>query len=263
MRFTLITATLNSSATLPQCLASVAAQRNVELEHLIIDGGSTDGTLELIRKSEKTSSTRLICSEPDSGLYDAWNKALNHISGDWILFLGSDDWLVNPYSLHKAYIAINFLKSRYSSQDLPFIAGICLGPDGRQSGLTPQSWAWKNPEHWLQRWRGILPLPHHPSILHSANIFKSGARFDESYRVFADKKLLWLHHCNQCVSWINVPLITHNTGGISQNNKSALLRHKELSRLLKEIGRERPIWIESLLGIKAGISQLVPHRTFW
>ena len=94
--FTIATVTYNAEATLERTLRSVAAQDYVRIEHLIIDGCSTDHTLSLIgryvEENQARHSIRLVC-EPDSGLYDAMNKALLGATGDYIVFLNAGDCL--------------------------------------------------------------------------------------------------------------------------------------------------------------------------
>jgi len=136
VRFTLITATYNAQATLPRCLASVAGQQGVDLEHLVVDGGSWDGTLPLLLQHQQQGSLRLVCSEPDHGVYDAWNKALELITGDWVLFLGADDWLVRPEALGDVAAAIQRLQIANAWQGWPFVAAMTLDPQGRRIGMT-------------------------------------------------------------------------------------------------------------------------------
>tara|TARA_B100000579_G_scaffold297673_1_gene247710 strand:- start:9300 stop:10073 length:774 start_codon:yes stop_codon:yes gene_type:complete len=88
-KLTIITSTLNSLKTLPELENSLKRQRFQDFEWLIIDGGSTDGTVEFIQKHTQGN---LICSEIDKGIYHAWNKSIPHINGEWVLFLGSDDY---------------------------------------------------------------------------------------------------------------------------------------------------------------------------
>jgi len=94
-RLTIVTPCLNGAATLPQALASVAAQNYPDLEHVVIDGGSTDGTLEIL----EAAGVRYI-SEPDSGLSDAVNKGLRMATGEGIGWLNADD-LYEPGALHR------------------------------------------------------------------------------------------------------------------------------------------------------------------
>lgn len=90
-RITIVTVVRNGAATLERCLQSVAVQRYPALEHLVVDGASTDGTLALLR--EAGPPVRWI-SEPDQGVYDAMNKAVRLATGDFIVFLGADDALL-------------------------------------------------------------------------------------------------------------------------------------------------------------------------
>jgi glycosyltransferase involved in cell wall biosynthesis len=89
----IITVVLNAADTLEPTILSVLRQDFDDLEYVIIDGGSTDGSLDIIRRYE--SELHYWLSEPDSGLYDAMNKGVRASKGRWILFLGADDVLVN------------------------------------------------------------------------------------------------------------------------------------------------------------------------
>jgi len=89
----IVTATYNSALLLQRCIDSVANQTFKAVEHIVIDGASTDGTIEIIKNNKKYLSYWI--SEPDTGVYSAWNKAIPHIKGEWVLFLGSDDFLAN------------------------------------------------------------------------------------------------------------------------------------------------------------------------
>src|SRR5665647_574950 len=88
---TIIVAVYNGAKTLQRCVDSVSDQTYLNKELIIIDGGSKDGTIDiLMANNDKITYWQ---SEPDSGIYNAWNKALGHANGDWIYFLGSDDYL--------------------------------------------------------------------------------------------------------------------------------------------------------------------------
>jgi len=92
----IIIVTYNASHHLEACLDSIAAQVYPALEVIIIDGGSTDGTLEIIKRYPNVVDFWL--SEPDEGIYDAMNKGLKHITGNWVYFLGADDVLLPAFS---------------------------------------------------------------------------------------------------------------------------------------------------------------------
>lgn len=90
MKFSIITVVYNDAEHIEQTIKSVIEQPEVDVKYIIIDGGSIDGTVSVIKKYEKYLSYWV--SEPDKGIYDAMNKGLNHITGDIIPFLNSGDW---------------------------------------------------------------------------------------------------------------------------------------------------------------------------
>lgn len=93
---TVITVTFNAASFLENCIESVSSQSYPNIEYVILDGGSTDGTIEILEKmNHKISYWK---SEPDLGIYDAMNKAVEYATGDWILFLGADDTLLPGFS---------------------------------------------------------------------------------------------------------------------------------------------------------------------
>ncbi len=86
---TVVTAVFNGGSYLEGCLESVLTQDYPNIEHIIVDGGSTDGTLDILRSRQDRIA--LWVSGPDCGVYDAWNKSLVLAKGGWIAFLGADD----------------------------------------------------------------------------------------------------------------------------------------------------------------------------
>lgn len=101
MKISVITATFNSEKTIDKCLTSLSSQTYKNIEHIIVDGKSTDKTLVKIR-NHSYKSTKVI-SEPDKGIYDALNKGIKNSSGDIIGFLHSDDYYSNQNVLEKIY----------------------------------------------------------------------------------------------------------------------------------------------------------------
>lgn len=91
IKFTIVTVTYNAVSTLEKTMLSVIGQKWADLEYIIIDGKSTDGTVELVQKYSKHID--YFISEPDRGVYDAMNKGLDAATGDFLLFLGGDDVL--------------------------------------------------------------------------------------------------------------------------------------------------------------------------
>ena len=108
MKVTVVTAVLNDAGHIEQTILSVISQTDIEIEYIIVDGGSKDGTLELIGKYKDKIS--LLISEPDRGVYDAMNKGITYSTGDFVYFLNSGDVLLNPSILSK--IKLEELKER-------------------------------------------------------------------------------------------------------------------------------------------------------
>lgn len=104
-RITIITATYNCADTLEQTILSVINQTYKDIEYIIIDGGSTDGTIEIIKKYQHLITKWV--SEPDQGIYDALNKGINLSTGDYIQILGSDDSLINDSIIYDIVKTIN------------------------------------------------------------------------------------------------------------------------------------------------------------
>ena len=91
MLITIVIATYNAADTLTRCLHSIAPQKAEGVELLVVDGGSTDGTAEMAMKSPVVDK---VVSEPDRGVYDAWNKGVAMAGGEWVMFMGADDELL-------------------------------------------------------------------------------------------------------------------------------------------------------------------------
>jgi glycosyltransferase involved in cell wall biosynthesis len=104
--FSIVIPTYNSSSTLCKALDSVLCQEYEDYELWIIDGASTDNTIEVITKYQSRDNRIKHISEPDRGIYDAMNKGIDAANGDWILFLGSDDQLYDHKVLKKVFEAV-------------------------------------------------------------------------------------------------------------------------------------------------------------
>lgn len=115
---TIATVTYNAEATLERTLRSVAEQDYPRIEHLIVDGCSTDHTLSLVQRYVEQNcarhNIRLVC-EPDNGLYDAMNKALQQAQGDYIVFLNAGDCLHSPDTISAVVAAADWEKGDFSN----------------------------------------------------------------------------------------------------------------------------------------------------
>jgi len=232
-QFTLITSTLNSAVTLERCLCSVESQVNASFEHLIADGASSDDTLAIVDSFAKQYALRLVCSSQDTGLYQAWNRAIDEARGEWILFLGSDDYLVSHDVLSRV---AQILVRIPSLNRLSFLYGDTASPRVRPC------WAKYQPLIWLNRLRGVTEFPN--SVLINTDVFRQGHRFDESYRICADHKFFAQNHLFDRGAYIPITMISFQDGGISSNSDFNRVHYLERRRLLSDLGLSRPWYTE-------------------
>ena len=177
-----IVAVYNGAKTLQRCIDSVTDQTYLNKELIIIDGGSTDGTIEIIRSNQ--DKITYWQSEPDNGIYHAWNKALDHASGDWICFLGSDDYLWKSSVFEE--MSPHMIKAE--SQDIRMVYGQVarVTHDDEISCIDGFSWEYT--------WRSIIidgiGTFTHQGMFHHRSLFELYGRFDESFKIAGDYELL-------------------------------------------------------------------------
>ena len=177
--FSVIVATYNSDKTLDICLQSIIAQKKGLVELLIVDGASTDNTIEIINKYKK--HIRVTISEPDSGVYDAWNKLLAEIKGKWTLFLGSDDCFSSNNSLLNLYEKIN--NEKYNNYD--FIFSKVRLVDSIITRSPYEVLGDKDLKYYQSKLKNEM-LFSHTGCLHRSTLFNMGLRFDNSYKIAGD-----------------------------------------------------------------------------
>lgn len=106
-KISIIIATYNIGKTLESAFRSVRYQTYPNVELVVVDGGSTDSTIEIIKKFQVDFGDKLkYVSEKDNGIYDAWNKGIRMVTGEWITFLGGDDYLVQDFCMNYYNIII-------------------------------------------------------------------------------------------------------------------------------------------------------------
>lgn len=180
--FSIITVTYNAAQWLERTLLSVLRQSYPHIEYLIIDGNSTDGTVELIKQYE--SGIACWISEPDRGLYDAMNKGLRRATGDYVLFLNAGDCLHTANTLQEIMAS---LKKSVSLPDVIYGDTQIVDAEGRSLGLRrlrpPKRLTWKSFR------MGMLVC--HQSFIARREI---APYYDETYKLVADYD--W---CIQCL----------------------------------------------------------------
>lgn len=169
MTLSIITINLNNIEGLRRTLESVLSQSFTDYEWIVIDGGSTDGSKELIESH--TDHFTYWVSKPDKGIYNAMNKAITHAHGDWILFLNSGDWLHQSDTLDAVF------KTRWNT-DVVYGDVVYHWPDGRDDELEIK------PDTF-----GLYYFYEH-TLCHQATFYRRGIfdshRYNEDYKICAD-----------------------------------------------------------------------------
>lgn len=214
LKISVITATFNSADTVAEALASLQAQTWQDVEHIVIDGGSTDRTLDVVR-SQSRQPARLV-SEPDGGLYDALNKGLRLATGEVVGFLHSDDLLADGEVLGR--VARVFADDEidavygdllYVSKDAPQR----VVRTWRAGALTPAKLGWG----WM---------PPHPTFYARRALYEQLGGFDTSYRIAADYDcmLRFLGQGRLRVGYLPEVLVRMRVGGASNRSLRNILR---------------------------------------
>lgn len=194
MRITLITACYDSVATIPTTIGSVLGQRGADLEYIVVDGGSADGTVPLLRDLEaklrngenrngdaSTCATRFSfkwISERDEGMYDAINKGIKMATGDIVGILNADDMFESPDTL--AHVADAF------NEDLDAVyADIRFVKDDLQT--TSRYYSARHWKPWMLQWG---KMPPHPSVYIRRDLFDKLGLYKLGYDIAADHELL-------------------------------------------------------------------------
>ncbi len=212
-KVSIITVCLNSAITIEQTIQSVVGQSYNNIEYIIIDGGSTDGTLDIIKKYE--AHIAYWVSEPDNGIYDAMNKGTAHATGELIAFMNSDDW----YAAGAVELAAkNFVKT-----GADVLYGEVVIIDGTtELFMSPQKVN-------LDRLCYYGMIAPHQGIFVRTSLQKK-YMFDLSYRITADFKfLLTLYMEGKHFQYIKGKIAFYRLGGYSSNG---YLFYKEMKSIL-------------------------------
>jgi glycosyltransferase involved in cell wall biosynthesis len=252
MKFSIITPSFNQLPYLKRCIASVADQQGVDVEHIVIDGGSTDGTVQWL--NDAASRYRLtFISEPDSGMYDALNKGFDRASGDLLAWLNCDE----QYLLGALAKAARYFTER---PDADAVCGdtLLVDPDGRL--LTYR----KNPP---LRQAYILAdhlYVHSAAMFFRSGIFDSGLRFNSSWKAVGDcdfilRALRSGFRFGQIKNYLSACTMNGENLSRQQAGVEELKAFRRLSPPLYRIGR--PAWnalryLEKFL--RGGYAQAVP-----
>lgn len=233
---TFVVAVFNASKTLNQCLNSVMQQSCRDFELVVIDGGSTDGSLDILRSL--ASQFAYWTSEPDSGVYDAWNKALPHARGEWICFLGADDYLWNNDVVQQLSKKLAALPLQTS---IAYGKIILLDREGKSMFELGEPW-----DKLAAQFKKKMCLPH-PAVLHRRSLFKDNAGFDPAFRIAGDYEFLLRSMKVHVPQFLGELVVTAmRPGGLSSNPSNTLRGLKEVYRAQQKNGHKVQ-WLPRLM----------------
>jgi glycosyltransferase involved in cell wall biosynthesis len=245
----------NGARALQGCLDSIAAQTAQSREVIVVDSASTDGTRELLEANLRGGKVTNFVSEPDQGLYQAWNKALRRARGDWICFLGCDD------RFHDRD-ALRHLLEAAASGDARVVHGRLnlVTPSGVVAETLGRPWA----EARRAFLAGIM-IPH-PGTLHHRSLFEEHGFFDESYRIAGDYDLLLRELLEHEPLFVDRVVVDMRFGGMSSKPGAIAGNLQEIQRARAAHGlRGTPARLRMALGaawLGSGIRHLLGDRAY-
>jgi glycosyltransferase involved in cell wall biosynthesis len=212
MKVSIITAVYNNVAYIQDAIESVLAQDYQNLEYVVIDGGSTDGTIEVIRQYENRIA--VIVSEPDKGLYDALNKGVRKATGDVIGFLHADDMYASPHAISKMVEVFQLQGCDTAYSDLLYV-------DATNTDKIVRYWqaAKYAADAFLKGW-----MPPHPTFFVKKTIYQQYGAYNTAMRISADYELMLrlLHRHHVSTAYLPEITVKMRVGGVS--NASLLSR---------------------------------------
>ena len=241
MKLSVVTVCLNSRDTIEEAVKSVHDQTWPEVEHIVIDGGSTDGTLEILERNSK-GIARLI-SEPDQGLYFAMNKGIASATGAYLGFLNSDDIYHHEQVLSRIAKAVEGGADAVHA-DLVYV---------EQSDPSRIARFWNSkpyvPGMFEAGWH-----PAHPTLFVKTSLLREVGGFDTRYRYHADFDLMVRLFVERKISSAYIPevLVRMRTGGQSTRSIRNIYRgNRESWEIARRAGIARtPLWIPRKLGYR-------------
>lgn len=193
VKVSVITILFNSVSTVERTIKSVLGQTYENVEFIVIDGQSTDGSIEILNRYRDKIDILLI--EPDDGIYEAMNKGIDLATGEWICFMNSNDYFFNS----------NVIKDIFSSeQDADIVYGYCIDPDTGES-VKPLSLD----EFWRR-----IPINHQSAFIKSR--YYKERPYEVKYRISSIYDFLYFWYRNGLkFKYIDMPVAVYDMKGIS------------------------------------------------
>jgi len=247
----IVTVVYNDADGLEKTIQSVLSQTYKNIEYIVIDGGSSDGTVEVIQKYE--SHIDYWVSEPDKGIYDAMNKGSERATGDFVNFLNAGDFFFEETTLHKVITKID-------ERDKVYFGRAKIG-NGTSSWLYPND---KYHGHNIEQWL-INNLPNHQAMFFPKNFYKNYSYIIE-YKVGADSDYKFASEHKNGFVFIDEIVTAFQLGGTS-SSFSSLNTTKQILKdswqiSIKHKGLRYAIKRQIKIFVKYGLNFLLGTKTF-
>lgn len=222
MKLSIITVCFNSTATIESTIKSIASQDYPNIEYIIVDGGSTDGTLDIIKRYKKVS---VVVSEPDKGIYDAMNKGIALATGDVIGTLNADDiYASNDVLAEVAKVLLDpAVEACYG--DLVYV---------KQDNVEQVVRFWKSRDYQSGLFKSGW-MPAHPTFFVRKCVYDKLGNFDLNYKIAADFELLFRFIEQNKIKTKYLPrvLVKMRLGGTTNKNITNIIKqNKEIVAIL-------------------------------
>jgi glycosyltransferase len=240
MKISLITATLNSIQHLPPVIESIRQQTYPNIEYIVIDGGSTDGTVEFLSQCEVVTK---IVSEKDKGIYDALNKGIQLATGDIIGFLHSADLLASPNTLEHIAEAFSNSSHKGGGREGAVVYGDLIFVDQHDTSKVIRYWKSRSFKPGLlnQGW-----MPAHPTVFMHREVYAKHGFYNNDLKCSSDYDYMLRVFRDQSLTFCYLPeVITKmRRGGISTGGlKNLINKRKEDYWVLKNNQMPFPLWV--------------------
>ena len=245
MLISIITATYNSEKTLEKTFESVLNQKDTDFEYIIIDGNSNDNTVEIIKEYDSKFKEKGIkfnyISEPDKGIYDAFNKGIEQSSGKWISYLGSDDYYCSKDVTH-----VFSTKLRETPEvDWVYSKVKLLNEKGKELRVFNERWNWNN-------FKRHMYVPHAGSF-HNRKYFLEYGFFDIHFKVAGDYEVLLRKNKDLKTYFVNFLSVNMMNSGISNDNLMEVLNEEAEAKLKNKVYSKHVIYIDKIIAYIKGL----------
>ena len=232
MKISIITVVWNNKKTIKDAIDSVLNQTYKDIEYIIVDGASSDGTVEVV-KSYGDKITKFV-SEKDNGLYDAMNKGIALTTGNVVGILNSDDFYIDEFVIQKVVKVFEEKQCDSMFADLVFVK-----PDDLEKTVRYYDSSKFHPSKFAYGW-----MPAHPTFFVKRDMYEKYGVFRTDLKIAADFDILarFLYTHKISYSYMNEILVKMRVGGVSTSFSSIWINNVEALRVCKENGIDTNIF---------------------